>query len=162
MTQKEELAALKARVAELEAKAKPPKPFEPEPPWHFDPTANMSMPPSALREMVNAIPDNVIRDIAMRDNRAPTGRPGVIPGSQQPASPRPSAGDGTGWAREIPIGLSPHQRYVDAQLDAQDAKDRQERIQQAASVEGARKVAEQSEKLQRLIEQNARLMEKLK
>ena len=162
MVKKDELAELKARVAELEAKAKPPEPFKPEPWTPYDPTARMSMPPSALREMVNAVPDNVIRDIAMRDNRAPTGRPGMIPGSQQPTSPRPSAGDGSGWAREIPLGPSMHQRYVDAQFDAQDAKDWQERIQQATAAETARKVAEQSEKLERLIEQNKKLMEKMK
>ena len=166
MTQKEELAALKKRVAELEAMAKPPepaKPFVPEPPWHYDPTANMSMPPSALREMVNAVPDNVIRDIAMRDNRGPTGRPGMIPSShQQPTSLRPSAGDGTGWAREIPLGPSMHQRYVDQQLDAAAARDKAERIQQATSAETARRIAEQGEKLERLIEQNKRLMGKIK
>ena len=107
MVKKTELAKLKARGTELEARiakleadaeaAAAPKPaFVPEPPWHYDPTANMSMPPSALREMVAAVPDHMLRDI-VHDNRAPTGRPGVIPGSQQPASPRPSAGDGTGW-----------------------------------------------------------------
>src|SRR5215471_8642423 len=116
MTKKDdELAALKARVEELERANKPPEPFKPEPYEPIDWTARMSMPPSALREMVNAIPDSMIRDIAMRDNHAPTGRPGMIP--QQPASPRPSAGDGTGWAREIPLGPSVHQRYVDQQID---------------------------------------------
>ena len=161
MTAKDELAKLRREMEELKAKFSPPKPFVPEPPWHFDPTANMSMPPSALAAMVAATPDHMLRDI-VHDNRAPTGRPGMIPGSSQPTSPRPSAGDGTGWAREIPLGPSMHQRYVTAQLDAQDAKDRQERIQQAASAETARKVAERSEHLQRLIEQNQKLMAKIK
>jgi hypothetical protein len=32
----------------------------------------------------------------------------------------------------MPLGPSPHQRYVDAQLDAQDAKDHHERIVEEA------------------------------
>jgi hypothetical protein len=32
------------------------------------------------------------------------------------------------------LGPSPHQRYVDAQLDAQDAKDKAERLAQAAQL----------------------------
>jgi hypothetical protein len=66
MTDKDELAELKARVAELEAKAKPPesKPFVPEPFQRFDPTAGMSMPKSVLEAMVNAVPDHVVKDIA--------------------------------------------------------------------------------------------------
>ena len=161
MTKKDELAELKARVAELERAAKPePKSeFKPEPFERYDPTANFSMPPSALRAMVAAEPRGFMRGV-VHDNRAPTGRPGMIP--QQSTSSRPSAGDGTGWAREIPLGPSMHQRYVDAQFDAQDAKDRQERIQQAASAETARKLAEQSEKLERLIKQNQKLMAKIK
>jgi hypothetical protein len=77
--------------------------------------------------MVAAVPDHVIRDI-VRDNRAPTGPTGAIPTSQQ-SSGGGSAnvpGSGTGWAREIPIGPPPGLRYVDAQLDAQDARDRAE------------------------------------
>jgi hypothetical protein len=100
------------------------------------------MPPSALRAMVEAVPDRVIREIAMRDGRAPTGRPGMIPNSQQPISPSPSAGDGTGWAREIPICPPPGLRYVDAQLDAQDAKDRQELIEKKAREQAMQKLAE--------------------
>jgi hypothetical protein len=135
MTAKEELAALKREVEELKAKLSPPKPFVPQPHQQYDPTAGMCMPPSALAAMVAAVPDHVIREIAMRDNRAPTGRPGMIPNSQQPSGGGPSAGDGTGWAREIPIGPPPGLRYVDAQLDAQDAKDRQELIEKKARAE---------------------------
>jgi len=157
----DEIAALKREVEELKAKVSPPKsePFVPEPYQRYDPTANFSLPPSALRDMIAAEPRGFMQGV-VHDNRAPTGRPGMIP--QQPTSPRSSAGDGTGRAREIPLGPSMHQRYVDAQLDAQDAKDRRERIQQAASADAARKFAEQSEKLQRLIEQNQKLMAKIK
>jgi hypothetical protein len=142
MTQKDELAKLKARVEELERAAKPPEPFKPEPYQRYDPTAGMSMPRSVMEEMARAVPDRVMKEVALRDARAPTGRPGVIPNSQQPTSPSPSAGDGTGWAREIPIGPSVHQRYVDAQLDAQDARDKAERIRQDAQLQAMQKLAE--------------------
>ena len=46
MTAKEELAALKKKVEELEAKLSPPKPFVPPPYERYDPTAGMCMPPS--------------------------------------------------------------------------------------------------------------------
>jgi hypothetical protein len=129
MTAKEELAALKHEVEELKAKLSPPKPFVPKPYERYDPTAGMSMPRSTMLEMAAAVPDHVLRDIAMRDNRAPTGRPGMIPNSQQSTGGGPAnvPGSGTGWAREVPIGPPPGIRYVDAQLDAQDAKDRAER-----------------------------------
>jgi hypothetical protein len=125
MTKKDdELAKLKARVEELERAAAPPKPFVPEPYQRYDPTAGMSMPR-------RAVPDHVLREIAMRDNRAPTGRPGMIPTNQQSSGGGGSAnvpGSGTGWAHETPIGPPPGIRYVDAQLDAQDAKDRAELV----------------------------------
>jgi hypothetical protein len=84
------------------------------------------MPPSALQAMVAAEPKGFMKGV-VGDNRAPTS-PGMIP--NQPASggsgPANVPGSGTGWAREIPLGPSIHQRYVDAQIDAQDAKDRAE------------------------------------
>jgi len=129
MTNKNEIAELKARIAKLERDAKPeppPKPFVPQPHQQYDPTAGMCMPPSALAAMVNAVPDHVIREIAMRDGRAPTGRPGMIPTSQQ-SSGGGSAnvpGSGTGWAHETPIGPPPGINWVDAQLIADDVKQR--------------------------------------
>jgi hypothetical protein len=69
--QTDELAALKARVEELERANKSPEPFVPKPYEPIDWTARMSMPPSALQAMVEAVPDRLIKDI-VRDNRAPT------------------------------------------------------------------------------------------
>jgi hypothetical protein len=60
MTAKEELAALRKRIEELEAKAKPPEPFKPQPYEPIDWTARMSMPPSALRAMVEAVPERLM------------------------------------------------------------------------------------------------------
>jgi hypothetical protein len=99
-------------------------------------------PPSVVRDFA-VLDDRLVKEIALRDARAPTGRPGVIPNNQQPAIPPSSAGDGTGWAREIPIGPPPGLRYVDAQLDAQDAKDRQELIEKKAREQALLKLAEQ-------------------
>ena len=141
---KDELEALKQRVAELEAKAKPPEPLKSEPFQRYDPTANFTLPPSVVREMAAAVPPNFMQDV-VRDNRAPS-RPGAIPSSQQQAggvhSGGGAAGDGTGWSRSIPLGPSMHQRYVDAQLDAQDAKDRRELIEQKAREQALLKAAE--------------------
>jgi hypothetical protein len=159
--QTDEIAALKARVAELERKAKPPEPFKPDPNWRpYDPTAGMSMPLSALAAMVNAEPRGFMAGV-VRDNRgAPTGPTGAIPRSQQqPAGGGPAtSGSGTGWAHETPIGPPPGLRYVDAQLDAQDARDRAERVQQEAQLRTMEKMTEQSEKLRQQTEALAKRM----
>jgi len=161
MTAKDELAKLKAEVEELKTKLAPPKsePFVPKPFERYDPTAGMCMPRSAMEAMVAAEPRGFMAGV-VHDNRAPTGRPGMIPSSQQSTSPRPSAGDGTGWGAATPIGPPPGLRYVDAQLDAQDAKDRQERIQQATAAETARRFAEQSELMRQQTEALAKLVKK--
>jgi hypothetical protein len=143
MTKKDdEIAALRKRIEELEAKAKPPEPFKPQPYQRYDPTERMCMPPSALAAMVNAVPDHVLRDI-VRDNRgAPTGPTGAIPRSTGGGGPANVPGGGTGWAHETPIGPPPGLRYVDAQLDAQDAKDRQELVEKKAREQALLKLAE--------------------
>jgi hypothetical protein len=126
MTKKDdELAKLKARVEELERAAKPPEPFKPQPHQQYDPTAGMSMPLSTMLEMARAVPDHVLRDIAMRDNRAPTGRPGMIPTSQQPSGGGgPSPSSTPGWVEPTPLGPPPGINWVDAQLIADDVKQR--------------------------------------
>jgi hypothetical protein len=144
MTKKDdELAALKARVEELERAAAPPKPFKPPPHQQYDPTAGMSMPPSALAAMVAVVPDRMIQDI-VQDNRAPTGRPGMIPSSQQSTGGGPAnvPGSGTGWAHETPIGPPPGVAQADRLMDAQDAKDRAELIEREARFKAVEKLAE--------------------
>ena len=95
---KKELAEQKAKVEALERANKPKEPFKPQPYEPIDWTARMSMPPSALRAMVEAVPDRVIRDIAMRDARAPQGpsSQGAIPSSQQVSNVHPG---GVPWWR---------------------------------------------------------------
>jgi hypothetical protein len=117
----EEMAALKARVAELERAAKPPEPFTPDPYRKFDPTANMSMPQSTMQDMVNVGGTGVVREIAMRDGRAPTGpsSQGAIPSSQQVSNVR-----GSGWQAPIPLGPQPGIGLVDALCIADDVRQR--------------------------------------
>src|SRR5215472_11955778 len=103
MTQDEELALL-ARVAELERAAKPPEPFKPDPDWRpINPIDRVGMPRSVMREMSEAIPTDMVREIALRDGRAPTGpsSAGAIPSSQQVSNVRPG-GNGTGWQHKRP------------------------------------------------------------
>jgi hypothetical protein len=139
--QTDEIAALKARVEELERANKPPEPFKPEPYQRYDPTAGMSMPRSTMLEMARAVPDQLMREIAMRDNRAPTGRPGMIPTNQQSTGGAAPVNK-SGWVDAAPIGPPPGIRYVDAQLDAQDAKDRAELIERDARLKAMEKLAE--------------------
>jgi hypothetical protein len=165
---KDELAALKARVAELERKEAetnkpPPAPFVPQPYEPIDWTARMSMPESAIRAMVAAEPRDFMRDV-VRDNRAPT-TPATIPSSsQQPTSVRGSnvPGSGTGWAHETPLGPPPGLRYVDAQLDAQDNKDRAELIERDTKLQAMEKMTEQIETMRQQTETLARLTEQTK
>jgi hypothetical protein len=126
----DELAALKARVAELERAAKPPEPYINDwvpPP---NPIDRLSMPMSAMREMAQAVPDAMIREI-VKDHRGPIGpsSAGAIPSSQTLSNVRGVPGMGTGWQNQRPLGPSMHQRYVEQQLNAQDEKDRAELVE---------------------------------
>jgi hypothetical protein len=126
MSEKDEIAALQARVEELEARTRAPAPVSMEIPKDFqrwDPTENFQVPPSVAREMAK-VTDGVMREVAMRDARAPTGPSGqgVIPSTQSVASVR------VGGGNTVPLGPSYHQRHVDALLDHADAQDKAERI----------------------------------
>jgi hypothetical protein len=157
--QADEIAALRRELDELKAKVSPPKSTfkEMTDAEHRDwvhqmqeRRMSMAMPPSVIRDLT-VLDDATVRGIVNDNRNAPTGPTGAIPRSHQPSNP--DAGSGTGWVDPRPLGPPPGIRYVDAQIDAQDAKDRAVLVQQAASAEAARKFAEQSEKLNRLIEQ---------
>jgi hypothetical protein len=160
-----QIAALQARVDELERANKPPEPFKPEPYQRYDPTAGMCMPPSALRAMVAAVPDHMLRDI-VRDHRgAPTGTTTMNPALGQQASNVRGGGvpgGGTGWAREIPLGPPPGIQYVDQQLDHQDAVDKAERIRQDAQLKAMDEFAAQTETVNKKIEALSKLVEEPK
>jgi len=119
-----ELAELKSAMAGKEDKPEPKKEFVPAPFQKYDPTANFTMPASALAEMVRVVPDNFMRDV-VRDNRAPQ-NPGMIPDSQQPASPSPQPSATPGWIEPRPLGPQPGINLVDAQLIADDVRQRAE------------------------------------
>src|SRR6516162_5504794 len=70
------------------------------------------------REMT-VLDDRLVKEIALRDARAPTGRSGMIP-SQPQSSPRPSAGSGTGWVAPTPLLNPPGTNWVDAIAIADD------------------------------------------
>jgi len=143
MSDKAEIEALRKRVEELEAKAKPPeppKPFVPAPYQRYDPTANFTMPPSALQAMLAAEPRGFMQGV-LGDNRAPTA-PATIPSSsQQPTSGHGSnvAGSGTGWAHQTPLGPPPGVAQADRIVDEFDRRDRLELIEQKAREQAALK-----------------------
>jgi hypothetical protein len=145
--QAEEIADLKREVAELKAAVKgdkgEPKPArsrlltkEEQDDYQRGMDAlrhrNESFVPPWLREACRGgVSDSDARAIATTA-RAPVGPTTVAPSSPVTRAGRPAnvAGSGTGWAHSAPLGPSPHQRYVDQQLDAADARDKAERIKQ--------------------------------
>jgi hypothetical protein len=139
---KDEVAELKARVAELERAAAPPKPYVDDwvPPPH--PIDRVSMPMSAMRELAEAAPDNVLRDI-VRDNRAPQG-PSSAGASGQltktSSNPGIPGSNTSGWLRETPLSNPPGINYVDMLCEVDAAKQRGERMVE----EARRKAAEES------------------
>jgi hypothetical protein len=136
-------AQMAARIAELEARAKPPPPPPPLPTQRFDPTERMTMPASTLREMANCVPDSMVKGIALRDSRAPTGpsAQGIIPSSQMVSSTRVGNNTG-GWAREIPLTNPPGVAHADRLMDAQDARDRHDLMVQEAQRLARQRLAE--------------------
>jgi hypothetical protein len=139
--QAEEIAKLKARVEELERAAKPPEPFVPKSYERYDPTAGMSMPPSALRAMAQDPCNQVMRGV-IQDRHAPTGRPGMIPSSQQGGGgPAHVPGGGTGWVQPAPLGPPPGVAQADRLMDHQDAKDRAELIEREARLKAMQNLA---------------------
>jgi hypothetical protein len=157
----ERLAQLEAEVAALKASLAPkppPEPFKPQPYQRYDPTANMSMPPSALRAMVEAVPDNFMRDV-VRDNRAPSRPSGMIP--QQPTGGGPAnvPSSGRGWSASIPLSPPPSVAQADRLMDAQEQRDRAELIEREAKFGAMQKMAEQTETMRQQTEALAKLAE---
>jgi hypothetical protein len=115
----DELAALKARISELEAKVSPPpkKEFVPEPYQRYDPTEGMRMPPSALREMAQHPCNQVMRGV-IQDRHAPTGRPGMIPSSGSGGPPSSSKSSTPGWVDPRPLGPQPGIDLIDKGVNA--------------------------------------------
>jgi len=137
---KNEVAALRAEVEALKAAQPKPQPTREEreraDAEHRDwvhqmreRQANSWMPPSAVQAMVAAEPRGFMKGV-VHDNRAPTGRPGMIPSPTQGAvgagdrAPANVPGGGTGWQAPVPLGPQPGIFHVDAQCIADDVKQR--------------------------------------
>ena len=142
------IAALERQVAEMKAEIKASQPtvidHEAAAKQHLDQMhqaserrmANAYIPSRAERDAFNAAtPPDVCRGLA-QDGRAPLTPKGMLPTSNVHSGGRAPINT-TGWQNETPIGPSPHQRYVDAQLDAQDRRDRYEADQREAAIKQA-------------------------
>jgi hypothetical protein len=140
----ERVAALEKELAEIKA-ALPPKPSNPvsDAEWRDqmhqmrERQANSWMPPSAIRDMIAAEPRGFMQGV-VRDNRAPIGRPGMIP--EQPSNVRPGnvPGSGTGWVAPVPLSPPPGVAQADRLMDAQDRRDRlelEERLAKQQAIE---------------------------
>jgi hypothetical protein len=137
MKNDDEIDALRKRIEELERKAKPPEPkkeFVPmsDEEWRdrmhqlAEKRMSMAMPPSVIRELA-VLDDRMVKEIALRDARAPTSAQGMIPDSGSGGgSPRPSAGDGKGYVEPRPLSPPEGTNWVDAIAIADDARQRAE------------------------------------
>jgi hypothetical protein len=138
-TLKTQIETLTAKVAELEAKAKPPDPPKPFVRGPVGPTTTelamcrMGMSPQAMAEMVRAVPDALMRDIA-RDGRRTSTLSAL--GGEPPAKPR-----GSGWRDAAPLTNPSGVAQADRLMDEQDRRDRVELAQRLAR----QKVAEKKE-----------------
>jgi hypothetical protein len=136
MTNDDRLAQLEAEIAAL--KARQPKPTQS---WeeqerssrewanemHQMKERNASRISPWMRNAVaGGVTDADAQDLVRASHRpqGPSSQ-GAIPSSQQVSNVR-GAGGGSGWAREIPLGPPPGIQYVDAQLIADDVKQRAE------------------------------------
>jgi hypothetical protein len=135
----DKIAALEREVAELREAVKPkPQPSRDEEErataeWinemHQLREGRMSLatPPSVVRDFA-VLDDRMVKEIALRDARAPTGRPGMIPQEQGSGrgGGRPSSGDGTGWVKSTPLSNPPGTNWVDAIAIADEVRQRAE------------------------------------
>ena len=116
-----ELAALKAQVV------KPPeKPIERKPWPKYDPTEGFRLPASAAKAMAAIVPDPKPGPGFNAHAHAQT-KPGV-PGGFGPPNTEPAkpVERGSGWTEPRPLEGPSGLRYVDQQIDVQDAIDRRE------------------------------------
>jgi hypothetical protein len=134
MSDKAELEALKARIEELERRAKPPEPFKPDPHWRPPPNPidRLSMPVSVIRDMANAVPDAVVRQIV--SGRAPQNL-APLAATATPVS----AQNTSGWRESVPLSNPPGVALADKLMDAADRADRVELAQRLAKQELARR-----------------------
>jgi hypothetical protein len=106
---------------------------------------SLATPPSVVRDWA-VLDDNLVKGLALRDARAPTGpsSQGAIPSSHQVTGVRPGGVPGgcTGWQAPIPLSPPPGVAQADRLMDAQDARDRAELIERDARLKAMQKLAE--------------------
>jgi hypothetical protein len=135
---KTELAALKARLEELERKAKPQAPtnFNAGP---VGPTttelalSRLSMSPEVIAEFASAIPRDMAQEM-INERRAPQNLAPLTAGTAGSATPRLEP-NRTGWRDPGPLEVPGGQRTQDligGLCDVQDARDRAELIAKEA------------------------------
>jgi hypothetical protein len=133
--QEDKIAALERKVAELERANAPPSPPISDAEWRDQMHALAERRAShqyhfsreELAQFRSAVPDSEMRQIAMRDARAPQGpsSAGVIPSSQQQSNVRGNVpGMGTGWQSERQLGPQPGIDLIDAIAIADDVRGR--------------------------------------
>jgi hypothetical protein len=119
------IAALEAKVEELERKAKPPAPFKSD---YVPPSPNrlidrISMPPSAMADLVNCVGDGTIKEIVK------SGGVAVLQSTTTTPTPtRVAEQNRSGWRDAQPLSNPPGVAIADRLVDAQDARDRAELI----------------------------------
>ena len=128
-----EIEDLKKELQALKDQVNPP-PRQPSRWQPIDRTAGMSMDRATMQAMIDAVPESVMREIR-GDARRPNP---VTEASSSPIKSTPSALSQPqrkgGWVEPRPLESPPGLKYVDAQLDAQDAKDRAELIERELKI----------------------------
>jgi hypothetical protein len=135
MTEYDELAkrvgALEKELAEAKRELEAVKPVvdvpKPEKPWpKYDPTEGMSMPMNAMKPMVDLInPKDVKYDpnAFARNRLSEPGGFGGPPKSRTVSEPEKR---GSGWVDPLKLDQPPGIKYIDQQIDVQDAIDKAE------------------------------------
>ena len=134
----DEIAALRREVAELKSAVKGAEPTDPretarriaewENEMHQMREGRMRLatPPSVIRDFA-VLDDRMVKEIALRDARAPTGpsSQGVIPSSQTVSGVH-VGGKSSGWVDPRPLSNPPGTNWVDAIAIADDVRQRAE------------------------------------
>ena len=116
---KAENDALRNRLEKLEERVNPP----PRPPSTHQPidyTANASMPASAMKAMIDALPSSFMSDL-----RADALKPNPVTQGPNP-QPQPQSQRRGGWVQPRPIEPPPGVALADRLVDAQDEIDKAE------------------------------------
>jgi hypothetical protein len=122
-----ELEIEKAKLKALQDQLNPP-PKQPSTHPRFDPTEGMSMPASAMKAMIDAVPESVMRGL-----RADALKRNPVTGG---AAPAPQAQQrGSGWIEERPLEPPPGIALADRLMDHQDKIDRAELALKLAKME---------------------------